>query len=341
MRFDTLLALIKRGQVTKDSVVRGPTTHQLWKRAAEIKGVSREFGLCYSCGAEIDTQANLCRVQPSAGAAGESGRPGGFAWRSAGNEGSSDSAGAQPPAPVSRRRPIFERPLSPSSPPAPLPSSDADIVAPPAATCSLRVRWSPAARAAASYEEPVPIEMSPTTISMSDDDDPLAVTEETEVLARQITSRPPVKPPVVPPSTNASAAAARATARGGGGGGRRHEHSPATAGRRRCAAHPAGTRRGIPTGLRRRAGEREWRRRQWTRGRNGSTHRPRTFTVVLAVVLLIAAGAAALLYLRPDLRRKASGVGATTRMNSIRSFISSRARRRTTTSPPHTRPQQA
>src|SRR5689334_6744853 len=56
MRFETLLALIKRGQVVRDSVVRGPTTHQLWKRAAEIKGVSREFGLCYSCGGEIDTQ---------------------------------------------------------------------------------------------------------------------------------------------------------------------------------------------------------------------------------------------------------------------------------------------
>src|SRR5947208_1913961 len=29
MRFETLLALIKRGQVTRDSIVRGPTTHQL------------------------------------------------------------------------------------------------------------------------------------------------------------------------------------------------------------------------------------------------------------------------------------------------------------------------
>jgi hypothetical protein len=60
MRWETLLALIKRGQVTKDSVVRGPTTHQLWKRASEVKGLSREFGVCYSCGGEIDAQANLC-----------------------------------------------------------------------------------------------------------------------------------------------------------------------------------------------------------------------------------------------------------------------------------------
>jgi hypothetical protein len=60
MRWETLLALIKRGQVTKDSVVRGPTTQQLWKRASEVKGLSREFGVCYSCGEEIETQANLC-----------------------------------------------------------------------------------------------------------------------------------------------------------------------------------------------------------------------------------------------------------------------------------------
>src|SRR3954469_22293418 len=60
MKFETLLALIKRGQVTKDSIVRGPTTHQLWKRASEIKGLSREFGLCYGCGADIDKTANLC-----------------------------------------------------------------------------------------------------------------------------------------------------------------------------------------------------------------------------------------------------------------------------------------
>src|SRR6185369_10828652 len=61
MKFDTLLTLIKRGQVTKDSIVRGPTTNQLWKRAGEIKGLSREFGLCFSCQGEIDRQASLCQ----------------------------------------------------------------------------------------------------------------------------------------------------------------------------------------------------------------------------------------------------------------------------------------
>src|SRR5688500_15377191 len=60
MKWETLISLIRRGQVTSSSIVRGPTTHQLWKRAAHVKGLSREFGLCYSCGESIETSATLC-----------------------------------------------------------------------------------------------------------------------------------------------------------------------------------------------------------------------------------------------------------------------------------------
>jgi hypothetical protein len=60
MKFETLLSLVKRGQVASHSVVRGPTTHQLWRFAANVKGLSREFGLCYSCAAAIERTTNLC-----------------------------------------------------------------------------------------------------------------------------------------------------------------------------------------------------------------------------------------------------------------------------------------
>jgi hypothetical protein len=60
MKWATLLSLVSKGQVTPRSVVRGPTTHQLWKFAAHIKGLSREFNLCYSCGGEIERTANQC-----------------------------------------------------------------------------------------------------------------------------------------------------------------------------------------------------------------------------------------------------------------------------------------
>jgi hypothetical protein len=60
MKFDVLIGFIRKGQVTARSIVRGPTTHQFWRYAAHVKGLSREFGLCYDCGAEIATESNLC-----------------------------------------------------------------------------------------------------------------------------------------------------------------------------------------------------------------------------------------------------------------------------------------
>ncbi|HWP41197.1 MAG TPA: hypothetical protein VNL70_09745, partial [Tepidisphaeraceae bacterium] len=60
MKYATLLALIHKGQVTARSVIRGPTTHQLWRFAAHVRGVSREFGLCYSCSGSIDRTASIC-----------------------------------------------------------------------------------------------------------------------------------------------------------------------------------------------------------------------------------------------------------------------------------------
>ncbi|HEX3355623.1 MAG TPA: hypothetical protein VHS31_01485, partial [Tepidisphaeraceae bacterium] len=60
MKWATLLSLVSKGQVTPRSVVRGPTTHQLWKFAAHVKGLSREFNLCYSCGAEVERTSNQC-----------------------------------------------------------------------------------------------------------------------------------------------------------------------------------------------------------------------------------------------------------------------------------------
>src|SRR5579859_2294536 len=61
MKFDTLLSFVRKGRVKARSVVRGPTTHQLWRFAAHVKGLSREFGICYSCGGSIDRTANLCQ----------------------------------------------------------------------------------------------------------------------------------------------------------------------------------------------------------------------------------------------------------------------------------------
>jgi len=60
MKFETLLNFARKGRVKPKSIVRGPTTHQLWKFAAQVKGLSREFGVCYSCGGSIEANASLC-----------------------------------------------------------------------------------------------------------------------------------------------------------------------------------------------------------------------------------------------------------------------------------------
>jgi hypothetical protein len=60
MKFSTLLALVARGQVTARSIVRGPTTHQLWRFAGHVRGLSREFLVCYSCGEPVSRTDTLC-----------------------------------------------------------------------------------------------------------------------------------------------------------------------------------------------------------------------------------------------------------------------------------------
>jgi hypothetical protein len=153
------------------------------------------------------------------------------------------------------------------------------------------------------FDEPPAIEMRAAG-AMGNVDDLLAVTEETEELARQITSRPPVKPPVVPPSSKASAAAAartRATSMrpqqpGGDDALLTPQELAAAFQLDFSPANPPPQRQLRP---------------------------PRRLAMVAAVLMLIALGATALLYLRPDLRRKASAWGEAT-LASVKSFIASR-----------------
>jgi rubrerythrin len=60
MKYSTLLALVAKGQVSARSIVRGPTTHQLWRFAAHVRGLSRVFGICYSCGEALARDSARC-----------------------------------------------------------------------------------------------------------------------------------------------------------------------------------------------------------------------------------------------------------------------------------------
>jgi hypothetical protein len=60
LKFSVLIALIRRGHVTPSSIVRGPTTAQLWKQASQVKGLSRLFGLCWHCRSSVSPESTVC-----------------------------------------------------------------------------------------------------------------------------------------------------------------------------------------------------------------------------------------------------------------------------------------
>jgi hypothetical protein len=49
MRFSVLRELVRSGQVTAGTIVRGPCTQQLWTYAARVRGLAHLFGVCWSC----------------------------------------------------------------------------------------------------------------------------------------------------------------------------------------------------------------------------------------------------------------------------------------------------
>ncbi len=58
--YETLIKMIDRGQVTKLSIIRGPTTGQLWGPAKRIRGVAHLLGYCHSCDASVDPDDHRC-----------------------------------------------------------------------------------------------------------------------------------------------------------------------------------------------------------------------------------------------------------------------------------------
>ncbi len=57
---ETLRALIARGRVRPESIVRGPTTHQFWRRAEDTPGLAHLFGHCHACRANVHATDKIC-----------------------------------------------------------------------------------------------------------------------------------------------------------------------------------------------------------------------------------------------------------------------------------------
>lgn len=60
MNWATLCELIASSKLNRNSIVRGPTSGQMWVLAERCRGVSRELGLCWKCQARIGKSAETC-----------------------------------------------------------------------------------------------------------------------------------------------------------------------------------------------------------------------------------------------------------------------------------------
>ncbi len=60
--YQTLVKLIERGRVTRTTIVRGPTTRQLWSVARHVNGVAHLLGYCHQCDASVDRGDHVCHA---------------------------------------------------------------------------------------------------------------------------------------------------------------------------------------------------------------------------------------------------------------------------------------
>ncbi len=58
--FETIKSLIARGRISKNTIIRGPTTNQFWTLAKRTPGVANLLGVCHNCQHEVDPRDFAC-----------------------------------------------------------------------------------------------------------------------------------------------------------------------------------------------------------------------------------------------------------------------------------------
>ncbi len=58
--FETIKSLIARGRISKNTILRGPTTNQFWTLAKRTPGVANLLGVCHNCQHEVDPRDFAC-----------------------------------------------------------------------------------------------------------------------------------------------------------------------------------------------------------------------------------------------------------------------------------------
>lgn len=62
--YETIVALISRGKITPESIVRSPTTAQFWYPAKRVPGVANRLGVCHACQTSVGNESSCptCHV---------------------------------------------------------------------------------------------------------------------------------------------------------------------------------------------------------------------------------------------------------------------------------------
>lgn len=58
--YDTIVAMVRRGKITHQTIIRGPTTRQFWSIARRTPGVANLLGVCHACQADIQPSDRFC-----------------------------------------------------------------------------------------------------------------------------------------------------------------------------------------------------------------------------------------------------------------------------------------
>ena len=60
--YETLVRLVEREQITKHTIIRGPTTRQFWTIAKRVPGVAHVLGYCHNCAASVKPTDHGCHA---------------------------------------------------------------------------------------------------------------------------------------------------------------------------------------------------------------------------------------------------------------------------------------
>ena len=60
MTYDHLAEMIIRGEVERHTIIRGPTTRQLWKVARRVPGIAHLLERCHNCGEHVESKTRQC-----------------------------------------------------------------------------------------------------------------------------------------------------------------------------------------------------------------------------------------------------------------------------------------